>query len=69
MHVSLPSLHDYDVKLPKFTFYGGRCTPHKDFIFLLVNLHAALWNSTPEKNRQHFNLTKTESWNKGDEVS
>ena len=24
MHISLPALHDYDVKLPKLTFYGGR---------------------------------------------
>ena len=22
--ISLPSLHDYDVKFPNFTFYGGR---------------------------------------------
>ena len=24
LHISLPSFHDYDVKLPNFTFYGGR---------------------------------------------
>ena len=24
MYISLPALHDYDVKLPKLTFYGGR---------------------------------------------
>ena len=23
-YISLPSLHDYDVKMPNFTFYGGR---------------------------------------------
>ena len=24
LSISLPSLHDYDVKLPNFTFGGGR---------------------------------------------
>ena len=24
LYIWLPSLHDYDVKLPNFTFYGGR---------------------------------------------
>ena len=24
LYISLPSLHDYDEKLPNFTFYGGR---------------------------------------------
>ena len=24
LHTSLPSLHDYDRKMPNFTFYGGR---------------------------------------------
>ena len=24
LYISLPSLHDYDVKLPNFTSYGGR---------------------------------------------
>ena len=24
LHISLPLLHDYDVKMPNFTFYGGR---------------------------------------------
>ena len=24
LFISLPSLHDYDVRLPHFTFYGGR---------------------------------------------
>ena len=30
-HFFLPSLHDYDVKMPDFTFYGGR--EHKTTIF------------------------------------
>ena len=24
LYISLPSLHDYGMKLPNFTFYGGR---------------------------------------------
>ena len=24
LYISLPSLHDYDEKMPNFTFYGGR---------------------------------------------
>ena len=24
LHISLPSLHDYDVKMPNFTLYRGR---------------------------------------------
>ena len=24
LYISLPSLHDYDVKMPDFTFHGGR---------------------------------------------
>ena len=24
LYISLPSMHDFDVKLPHFTFYGGR---------------------------------------------
>ena len=24
LYISLPFLHDYDAKMPKFTFYGGR---------------------------------------------
>ena len=23
LHISLPSMHDFEVKLPNFTFYGG----------------------------------------------
>ena len=24
LYITLPLLHDYDVKMPSFTFYGGR---------------------------------------------
>ena len=32
LYISLPSLHNYDVKPPNFTFYGGR--DHKTTIFV-----------------------------------
>ena len=31
LYISLPSLQDYDVKMPNFTFYGGR--EHKTTVF------------------------------------
>ena len=31
LYISLPSLQDYDVKMPNFTFYGGR--EHKATVF------------------------------------
>ena len=55
LYISLPSLLDYDVKLPNFTFYGRR--GHKTTIFFpFVDLGTVYRNSTPKKNRQ--NLTK-----------
>ena len=38
---TLPSLRDYDVKLPNFTFYGGRFkTSDDEFFCLFLNLSA-----------------------------
>ena len=31
--ISLPLLHDYDVKMPNFTFYGGRKQTTRKFSF------------------------------------
>ena len=58
LYVSLPSLHDYHVKMPSFTFYGGRKQARAKFsgiFFLFLNLDKLLdkalcefsWNSTP----------------------
>ena len=33
LYISLPSLHDYDVKMPNFTFYGGRKQATTKFYF------------------------------------
>ena len=41
LQATLPSLRDYDVKLPIFTFYGGRFkTSDDEFFFLFLNLSA-----------------------------
>ena len=42
LYVSLPSLHDYDVKLPNFTFYGGHEHIDNHFLFVFVNLDTVL---------------------------
>ena len=34
LYISLPFLHDYDVKLPNFTFSGGRKQATTKFYFL-----------------------------------
>ena len=33
LYISLPSLHDYDVKMPDFTNYGGRKQETRKFSF------------------------------------
>ena len=33
LYISFPFLHDYDVKMPNFTFYGGRKQATKKFYF------------------------------------
>ena len=44
LYISLPLLHDYDVKMPSFTFYGGRKTSDDKLFFLFLNLSAVLKN-------------------------
>ena len=59
LYILLPSLyesvhkllHDYDVKMPNFTFCGGR--KHKTtFGFFFQNFDTVLKHSTPDKNCQ-----------------
>ena len=50
LYISLPSLHDCDVKFPQVTFHGGR--KHREdykFLFLPLNLVAVPKNSIPGK--------------------
>ena len=35
LYISLPSLHDYDVKMPNCKFYGGRKQATTNFFFSL----------------------------------
>ena len=47
LYISLPSLHDYDVKMPNFTLYRGRkYTSDDEFFSLFLNLDMFLRNST-----------------------
>ena len=46
--ISLPLLHNYDVKMPIFTFYGGRKQKTTEVSFsVFINLDIVLSNSTP----------------------
>ena len=38
LYISLPPLHDYGVKLPNFTFYGGRKQAKTSFFFSVSKL-------------------------------
>ena len=49
LHISLPSLHDYDVKLLKFTFYGGSKQTTTKFSLFFLNLNIAIRNSNPRE--------------------
>ena len=46
LYIYLPFLHDYDVKLPNFTFMEDVNRPRRNFI-LFQNLSMVLTNSTP----------------------
>ena len=49
LYISLPLLHDYDVKMPSFTFYGGRKASDDKLFFLFLNLSAVPKKSAPGK--------------------
>ena len=46
MYISLPSLHDYNVKMPNFTMYRGKYTSDDEISSLFLNLDMVLRNST-----------------------
>ena len=47
MYISLLSLHDYDVKIPNFTFHrGSTYTSNDEISSLFLNLDMVLRNST-----------------------
>ena len=47
LFISLPSLHDYDVKMPNSKFYGGRKQATTNLFFPSLNVSAVLKKSTP----------------------
>ena len=49
LYISLPLLHNYDMKMPSFTFYGGCKTSEDKLFFLSLNLSAVPKKSTPRK--------------------
>ena len=49
LYISLPILHDYDVKMLNFTFYGGRKQGDDEIFFLFLNLSAVPKKSSPGK--------------------
>ena len=55
LYISFPSLHDYHVKIPNFTFCEGRKQAMRDKIyFLLMNLDMVDRNSAPEESALAF---------------
>ena len=60
LYISLPFLHDYDVKMPNFTFQGGRKQATTKFYSLpKLEYGSKKFNS----GRVHLLLTKYVSWN------
>ena len=60
LHISFPSWHDHNMKVPNFTFCGGH--EHKT-IFVVVffyNLDTVFWNSTPQNVTNITKLNDTE---------
>ena len=46
LYVSLPSLHDYGMKMPNFTFFRGSNTSDDEISSLFLNLDMVLRDST-----------------------
>ena len=68
LHISLPSFHDYDVKLPNFTFCEGR--EHKTTTLFFLFLNFDHYSSPLEFNSRkiHQHLTNCMRWNICDRV-
>ena len=52
LYMSLPSLLDYDVKMPNFTFFGERKQAHEECFFLFLNLSVVLSRGNTRTNSQ-----------------
>ena len=64
LYISLPSLHDYDVKMPNCKFYVGRKQATTNLFFFSLNLSSVLMKSTPGKfaYTRHFQQKRDKDW-------
>ena len=65
LYISLPSLHDYDVKMPNFTMYRGSTQATTKFPLSLSELGYSSWEFNLRRVRLH--LTKLVTWSYRDE--
>ena len=61
LYISLPSLHDYNVKMHNFTFNGGRKRATTNFSFSSLNL---VWSPRNQLQKIRPLLTFQANWNK-----
>jgi len=54
LYISLPSLHDYDGKMPNFKFYGGRKQATAIFFFLSVSVEYGSYEFGSKSVRLHL---------------
>ena len=52
LYMSLPSLLDYDVKMPNFTFFGERKQAQDECFFFFLNLSVVLSRGNTRTNSQ-----------------
>ena len=64
LYISWPSLHDYDVKMPDFTFYGERKQATTKFSF---SFWTWIWLLGIQFRRVRLHFTKNVSWINRDE--
>ena len=54
LYISLPSLHDYDMKMSIFTFCGGRERKTTAFFFLILNFRYSFLEFNSRKDCQYL---------------
>ena len=66
LYISLPSLHNYNVKVPKFTF--GRRQEHKTTTFYFFSWTLIQPIRIQLQKQYYYHWTKQTRWKKGDKV-
>ena len=64
LYIALPSLHDYDVKMPNCKFYGGRKQATMNLFLSLSKLESGPQEINSREIRLH--LPFSANWNKRD---